>query len=236
MSGLASRLDALDWADLGEQLEQCSYALTPPLLDAEDCHQLAALYRQDRAFRKTVVMARHGYGRGEYRYFTRPLPDQVAQLRSSLYPPLARIANQWAERLGGPAHWPGRHQELLQRCREAGQPEPTPLLLRYGPGDYNCLHQDLYGPVHFPLQAIVLLDRPGIDFEGGELTLVEQRPRRQSRCEVVPLTQGRIAIIPVRERPRQGSRGSYRAQLRHGVSSLRWGCRHSLGIIFHDAA
>ena len=180
-------------------------------------------------------MGRHGYGEGRYRYFAYPLPPVVAALREALYPHLARIANRWSARLGTPANWPPTHAELVDRCHAAGQTRPTPLLLRYGPGDYNCLHQDLYGPVHFPLQAVVQLDRPGVDFDGGALVIVENRPRRQSRCEAVLAPQGAITILPVRERPRQGPRGAYRTQLRHGVSSIERGERRTLGIIFHDA-
>lgn len=226
---------ALDWNALEAVLEERSYAVTPPLLDADTCGALAESFNDDAAFRSTVVMARHGYGRGRYRYFAHPLPPAVASLREALYPHLARIANGWAERLGLPADWPPTHAELIERCRAAGQMRPTPLLLRYGPGDYNCLHQDLYGPVHFPLQAVVQLDRPGADFDGGALVIVENRPRRQSRCEAVLAPQGAITILPVRDRPRQGPRGAYRTQLRHGVSSIERGERRTLGIIFHDA-
>ncbi|WP_300537636.1 2OG-Fe(II) oxygenase [Sphingosinicella sp.] len=226
---------ALDWNALETMLEERSYAVTPPLLDADTCGALAESFNDDAAFRSTVVMARHGYGRGRYRYFAHPLPPAVASLREALYPHLARIANGWAERLGLLADWPPTHAELIERCRAAGQMRPTPLLLRYGPGDYNCLHQDLYGPVHFPLQAVVQLDRPGADFDGGALVIVENRPRRQSRCEAVLAPQGAITILPVRDRPRQGPRGAYRTQLRHGVSSIERGERRTLGIIFHDA-
>lgn len=226
---------ALDWNALEAVLEERSYAVTPPLLDADTCGALAESFNDDAAFRSTVVMARHGYGRGRYRYFAHPLPPAVASLREALYPHLARIANGWAERLGLLADWPPTHAELIERCRAAGQMRPTPLLLRYGPGDYNCLHQDLYGPVHFPLQAVVQLDRPGADFDGGALVIVENRPRRQSRCEAVLAPQGAITILPVRDRPRQGPRGAYRTQLRHGVSSIERGERRTLGIIFHDA-
>lgn len=226
---------ALDWNALEAMLEERSYAVTPPLLDADACAALAESFNDDAAFRSTVVMARHGYGRGSYRYFAYPLPPVVASLRDALYPHLAHIANGWAERLGLPADWPPTHVELIERCRAAGQTRPTPLLLRYGPGDYNCLHQDLYGPVHFPLQLVVQLDRPGVDFDGGALVLVENRPRGQSRCEAVLAPQGAITILPVRDRPRQGPRGAYRTQLRHGVSGIERGERRTLGIIFHDA-
>jgi uncharacterized protein len=226
---------ALDWNALEAMLEERSYAVTPPLLDADTCAALAESFNDDAAFRSTVVMARHGYGRGSYRYFAYPLPPVVASLRDALYPHLARIANGWAERLGLPADWPPTHVDLIERCRAAGQMRPTPLLLRYGPGDYNCLHQDLYGPVHFPLQLVVQLDRPGVDFDGGALVLVENRPRRQSRCEAVLAPQGAITILPVRDRPQQSPRGAYRTQLRHGVSSIERGEQRTLGIIFHDA-
>ena len=232
---LRDRIDALDWHGFESLLEDRSYAVTPPLIDAAACAALAQGFDDEAAFRSTVVMGRHGYGEGRYRYFAYPLPGIVAALREALYPHLAGIANRWAERLGTPADWPPIHAALLQRCHAAGQRRPTPLLLRYGPGDYNCLHQDLYGPVHFPLQAIVQLDRPGKDFDGGALVLVENRPRRQSRCEAVLAPQGAITIVPVRDRPRHGPRGVYRTQLRHGVSSIERGERRTLGIIFHDA-
>lgn len=232
---LAALIDALDWRGLETMLENLSYAVTPPLLDAGVCAALAERFGDDGAFRSTVVMGRHGYGEGRYRYFVYPLPPVVAALREALYPHLACIANSWAARLGVPADWPSTHAELRERCHAAGQTRPTPLLLRYGSGDYNCLHQDLYGPVHFPLQAVVQLDRPGEDFSGGALVIVENRPRRQSRCEAVLAPQGAITILPVRDRPRQGPRGAYRAQLRHGVSSIEHGERRTLGIIFHDA-
>lgn len=227
---------AIDWNALETTLEERSYAVTPPLLDADACAALAESFNDDAAFRSTVVMARHGYGRGSYRYFAYPLPPVVASLRDALYPHLARIANGWAERLGLPADWPPTHAALIERCRAAGQMRPTPLLLRYGPGDYNCLHQDLYGEQVFPLQVAILLSAPGRDFTGGEFILCEQRPRRQSRPEVVPLRQGDAVIFAVNHRPVQGTRGLQRATLRHGVSRLRSGQRHTLGIVFHDAA
>jgi uncharacterized protein len=233
---LTDRIAALDWARLSASIDELNYALTPPLLSQADCEAVAGLYGQASKFRSTVVMSRYGFGRGEYKYFAEPLPAIVQTLRQALYPSLATIANRWAIQLGLPAQWPAEHDALRQQCHAAGQTRPTPLLLRYGPGDYNCLHQDLYGAIHFPLQAVIMLDRPGIDFDGGVLTLVENRPRMQSRCETVALTQGQMAIIPVRERPRVGSRGPYRTQLRHGVSSVHRGLRRTLGIIFHDAA
>ena len=229
----------LDVDVLAAQLEEESAAILPLRLGAAACAAIASLYDDPSVpFRATVRMARHGFGRGEYRYFDRPLPAPVQALREALYPPLARIANDWARRLarGAPSTpWPDTLDGLRARCAAAGQHRPTPLLLRYGPGDHNCLHQDVYGAVHFPLQAIVLLDAPGVDFDGGELVLVEQRPRRQSRATVVPLTQGGIAIVPVRERPRDGAHGVHRTQLRHGVSTVRRGLRRTLGLIFHDA-
>ena len=227
-------IDALDWAALGDAIDDRNFAVTPPLLSPAACGDIAALYDEDAHFRSTVVMERHGFGRGEYRYFAAP-PPQVAALRSALYPHLAWIADRWAKLLGRPGDWPATHAAMLAMCHAAGQTRSTPLLLRYGPGDYNCLHQDLYGAVHFPLQAVVQLDRPGIDFDGGALVLVENRPRMQSRCEVAALPQGAIAVFPVRERPRQGARGVYRTQVRHGVASIDRGLRRTLGIIFHDA-
>ena len=225
----------VDKARLLADLDALNYALLPKGLNEQQCCDLIALYSDESLFRSRINMARHGFGQGEYQYFTYPLPALVQHLRTQLYPALARVANHWAAALGLGEPWPERHELLLQRCREAGQFRPTPLLLKYRSGDYNCLHQDLYGEVHFPLQAIVLLSRPERDFSGGALTLVENRPRRQSRCEVVPLQQGQIVIIQVRERPREGSRGVYRTQLRHGVSSILHGQRFTLGIPFHDA-
>ena len=228
---------ALDSEALRETLDQDGFVVTAPLVDADTCAELAQLYTADEAtFRSTVTMARHGFGRGEYKYFARPLPDLVTSLRRTLYEKLAPAANVWASRLGHSPDWPAQHDALVERCAAAGQPRPTALLLRYGPGDYNCLHQDLYGAIHFPLQAILLLDRPGIDFDGGGLILVEQRPRRQSTPKVLPLTQGAIAVIPVKERPVPAVRGSARVQVRHGVSKVHRGLRRTLGLIFHDAA
>lgn len=222
-------------ADVARELDTHACALLPGLLDPQACEAVAAWYDEAARFRSTVVMARHGFGRGEYRYFAYPLPEPVAGLRAALYPPLAEIANRWNAALGEPARFPPTHAEYLARCHAAGQTRPTPLLLRYCPGDYNCLHQDLYGEHVFPLQVAVLLSRPGRDFEGGEFVLTEQRPRMQSRVEVCPLCQGDAVVFPVRHRPVQGARGVYRVSLRHGVSRLRAGRRHTLGIIFHDA-
>lgn len=227
--------DIIDWARLGHDLDAHGCGLVPGLLDAPACDALAARYDAPADFRSTVVMARHGFGRGEYRYFAYPLPSPVAELRTALYPPLAEIANRWNAALGEPARYPETHEAFLARCHAAGQARPTPLLLRYGPGDYNCLHQDLYGEHVFPLQVAVLLSEPGRDFEGGEFVLTEQRPRMQSRAEVVPLRQGDAVVFPVRHRPVRGARGVYRVNLRHGVSRLRSGRRHTLGVIFHDA-
>ena len=227
---------ALDADDLIEALDRDGYATIQGLLDAASCADLAALYGDDDRFRSTVVMGRHGYGRGEYRYFARPLPGVVQKLREGLYPPLAAIANAWGERLASPRRWPQAHAELAAECAAAGQTRPTPLLLRYGPGDYNRLHQDIYGELVFPLQVVTLLDQPGRDFTGGELVLSEGRARMQSRPIVVPLAQGDAVVVPVRERPVASPRGWSRATMRHGVSEVRSGRRRTLGIIFHDAA
>jgi uncharacterized protein len=228
---------ALDPDAIRDSLDRDGFALTAPLIDASTCAELAQLYSADEAmFRSTVTMSRHGFGKGEYKYFAYPLPCLVAALRRAFYERLAPVANTWAARLGEAADWPSDHGALVARCAAAGQTRPTALLLRYGPGDYNCLHQDLYGEIHFPLQAILLLDRPGIDFGGGELILVESRPRRQSTPIVVPITQGAFAVIPVKERPVQSVRGAARVQIRHGVSRMHRGLRRTLGLIFHDAA
>ena len=234
MQHLTDTIAALDWTALSQSLDDLGYALTPQVLDTETCAAFAACYHEDARFRSTVTMARHGFGKGEYRYFAYPLPDVVTALRTALYPPLARIANLWSERLGTSDIWPGTHDALLARCHAFGQPRPTPLLLRYRAGDYNCLHQDLYGPIHFPLQAVVMLSAEA-SFTGGALTLIENRPRMQSRVEVVPITQGQIALIPVRDKPRLASAGWSKSAMRHGVSTLLSGERQTLGIIFHDA-
>lgn len=228
-------LPAIDWAHVESELDAFGAAVIGPLLSPAACAELVALYDQPAPFRKRVVMARHGYGRGEYQYFNYPLPAEIAALRTVLYPPLAEIANRWNEALRRDVRFPAEHQAFLDRCRAAGQTQATPLLLRYEAGDFNCLHQDVYGEHVFPLQVAVLLDRPGVDFTGGEFVLSEQRPRKQSRAEVVALDQGQGVIFPVRERPLAGPRGFSRAQLRHGVSRIRRGRRHTLGIIFHDA-
>ena len=229
-------LAELDWPRIEAELDGRGFALAGSVASPEACRDLAALYDHPGRFRSRVVMARHGYGQGEYQYFAYPLPDPVQALREQLYAALAPIAGRWAERLGEDRSYPPALAEWLARCHAAGQTRPTPLMLRYGPGDYNCLHQDLYGEHVFPLQMAVLLDEPGRDFKGGEFVLVEQRPRQQSRPYVVPLRQGEAVIFAVRERPAQGSRGIHRRALRHGVSTLRSGARRTLGIILHDAA
>jgi len=229
-----SAAPGIDWADAAAALDHDGYAVLGALLPPDQCCALATLYDDDARFRSRVVMARHGFGQGEYKYFAHPLPDRVVRLRSALYPELAAVANRWNAALGIASRYPPEHADYLERCRRAGQTKPTPLLLRYGAGDYNCLHQDLYGEHVFPLQATILLSDPD-DFAGGEFVLVEQRPRRQSRAEVVPLAQGDAVLFPVRERPVQGTRGVYRTIMRHGVSRIRSGHRMTLGLIFHDA-
>ncbi len=228
-------LDRFDWTAIAASLDAQGWAVLPGLLTPDECAETAALYDRETGFRSRVVMARHGFGRGEYRYFAYPLPDLVATLRTGLYPPLAALANLWHHRMGIEPRFPPAHGDFLARCHEAGQPRPTPLLLRYGPGDYNCLHQDLYGAHVFPLQLAVLLSEPGREFTGGEFVLTEQRPRMQSRASVVPLTQGDAVIFAVNQRPVRGSRGDYRVTMRHGVSEVRGGQRHTLGVIFHDS-
>jgi len=231
---IVERVAALDWPVLAADLDARGSATTGPILTPQECAGLAALYPEEAPFRSKVVMARHGFGSGEYKYFAAPLPEPVAALRESFYPLLAQTANRWHAQTGGDAY-PPRLAEYLKRCHAAGQTKPTPLLLQYKAGDYNCLHQDVYGDLLFPLQAAFLLSRPAVDFTGGEFVLTEQRPRMQSRAEVVPLTQGDGVIFAVRQRPVRGTKGSYRVNLRHGVSRVRSGMRHTLGIIFHDA-
>ena len=229
------RIAALPWAEVERDLDTHGAATIPSLLAPKACATIAGWYDTDALFRSRVVMSRHGFGRGEYRYFAYPTPDLIADLRAAFYPPLAAIATRWNARLGLETASPADHEQYLARCRAAGQTRPTPLLLRYAEGDYNCLHQDLYGEQVFPLQVAILLSEPDRDFTGGEFVLTEQRPRMQSRAEVVPLRQGDAVIFPVHHRPVQGARGPYRVNLRHGVSRLRSGRRHTLGIIFHDA-
>lgn len=225
----------IDWDDAAAQLDGHGNAVLPRLLDDAQCAVLRTCWDDRARFRSEVVMARYGYGRGTYRYFAPPLPDPVARLRATLYPPLAAIANRWAKALGSETRYPGTHPEFLERCHQAGQVRPTPLLLRYEEGDWNALHQDLYGEHVFPLQAAILLSEPQEDFTGGEFVLAEQRPRMQSLTEVVPLRRGDAVIFPVRERPVQGDRGWHRRTMRHGVSRVRSGLRFTLGLIFHDA-
>lgn len=229
-------IDALDWPRIVAELDAFGCATTGPLLDPAACADLAALYDREDGFRSRIIMARHGFGRGEYQYFANPLPAAVAALRAGFWPHLAPIANRWNATMGLAPRFPADHAAFLARCHAAGQTRPTPLLLRYEAGDYNCLHQDLYGEHVFPLQVAVLLSAPGSDFTGGEFVLTEQRPRMQSRAEVVPLAQGEGVIFAVHHRPVAGTRGTYRVNLRHGVSRIRRGRRHTLGIIFHDAA
>ncbi|EHL96397.1 hypothetical protein HMPREF9946_04865 [Acetobacteraceae bacterium AT-5844] len=232
---LTPPIEGLDWAEATRQLEQEGAALLPGLLDAPQCRAMSALYEDEQHFRSHIIMARHGFGRGEYRYFRYPLPPLIATWRTELYARLAPVANRWNERMGIETRYPASHAEFLAQCHAAGQGRPTPLLLQYGPGDYNCLHQDLYGDLAFPIQVAILLSEPGEDFTGGEFVLTEQRPRMQSRVEVIPLRRGDAVAFAVHHRPVQGQRGSYRVQMRHGVSRLRSGQRHTLGIIFHDA-
>ena len=233
---LAARLQRVDDSALEADLEAQGWSLLRGLLAASECHDIASLYAQGRGFRSRVVMAQHGFGQGEYRYFSYPLPPLVQGLRTALYPRLAPVANRWHERMGTDARFPDEHAEFLARCAAAGQSRPTPLLLQYGPGDYNCLHQDLYGEHVFPLQVAVLLSAPTTDFTGGEFVLTEQRPRMQTRAAVVPLSQGDAVVFAVNSRPVRGTRGDYRVKMRHGVSKVLEGHRHTLGIIFHDAS
>jgi uncharacterized protein len=232
---IAARVDALDWTGAASELDVQGCAILKGLLSPEECRTLAALYPDDKHFRSRIVMGRHGFGQGEYKYFAYPLPQPIAELRPALYARLCRVANRWNQAMGIEISYPESHDAFLRRCHAAGQARPTPLLLQYGEGDYNCLHQDLYGEHVFPLQVAILLSAPGRDFTGGELVLTEQRPRMQSRPEVVPLAQGDAVAFAVHHRPVQGTRGSYRVNLRHGVSRIRSGHRHTLGVIFHDA-
>lgn len=231
----AGQSASLDWDRIAQDLDGYGAAIVRGLLSVDQCQALVAGYDEEMLYRSRVVMARHGFGRGEYRYFRYPLPEPVQALRTAMYPQLAVVANRWNAAMGIGIRYPDRHADFLARCHDAGQLRPTPLVLRYGTGDYNCLHQDLYGEHVFPLQAAILLSQPGRDFTGGEFVLTEQRPRMQSRVEVVPLQQGDAVVFAVHHRPVQGTRGIYRVNLRHGVSRLRSGHRHALGVIFHDA-
>jgi hypothetical protein len=234
-TSIAARVADCDWQRTAVALDERGWAPLTSLLTAAECDGVVALYANDALFRNRVVMARHGYGRGEYKYFAYPLPAFVSELRAALYERLAPIANRWCEQLGNGVHYPDAHHEFIERCHRAGQTRPTPLLLKYGIDDYNCLHQDLYGEHFFPLQAVFLLSAPGEDFSGGEFVLTEQRPRMQSRVEVVPLAKGDGAIFAVAQRPRQGTRGHHRVTMRHGASRIRSGQRFTAGVIFHDA-
>ncbi|HEX4166859.1 MAG TPA: 2OG-Fe(II) oxygenase [Bryobacteraceae bacterium] len=229
-----ARVSDYDWQSVAGELDNYGCAVLPKLLSPEECRAIAALYPEESHFRSHVRMARQGFGKGEYRYFKYPLPDLLDGLRTALYPYLANVANEWNGRMGIDERYPGEHASFLKRCHDAGQTRPTPLLLQYVPGDFNCLHQDLYGDLVFPIQATILLSEPSKDFTGGEFVLTEQRPRMQSRAEVVPLWQDDAVIFAVHNRPVKGSNGSYRVNLRHGVSRLRSGMRHTVGIIFHD--
>ena len=234
-SDIAARVDAIDWTRAQTDLDAQGCAVLKGLLTSDECRAISTLYPDDARFRSRVVMGRHGFGRGEYKYFSYPLPDLIAQLRPALYAHLQGVANRWNEAMGIDIRYPAAHAAFLRRCHEAGQARPTPLLLQYEAGDFNCLHQDLYGEHVFPLQVAILLSEPGRDFTGGEFVLTEQRPRMQSRAEVVPLAQGDAVVFTVNSRPVQGTRGPYRVTLRHGVSRLRSGRRHTVGVIFHDA-
>jgi len=232
---MTKRVAGFDWETARAELDHAGWSMLKGALTPREADSVAALYPSPQGFRSTVIMARHGFGRGEYKYFSYPLPPIVSELRSSLYPHLAPIANGWHERMGIDVRFPGDHDAFIDRCHDAGQTRPTPLLLQYGEGDYNALHQDLYGEHVFPLQVAILLSEPGADFTGGEFVLTEQRPRMQTRAEVVPLRKGDAVIFAVHHRPQQGSKGFYRVNMRHGVSRIRSGHRHTLGVIFHDA-
>lgn len=234
-NAIHDRISTLDWQRIASDLDNFGCAIVNAVLRPAECRQLTDTYAESELFRSRIVMARHGFGRGEYQYFRYPLPEAVAELRAAFYPPLSEIANRWNEHLGVDVRYPNEHAAFLDRCHHAGQTQPTPLLLQYGEGDYNCLHQDIYGEHVFPVQMAFLLSAPEQDFTGGEFVLTEQRPRMQSRVEVVPLRQGDGVIFPVHHRPVQGSKGRYRVNMRHGVSRLRSGKRYTLSIIFHDA-
>ena len=243
MSGVRERVRAappssaaeIDWSAVGASLDARGFAILPGVLAADQCRTVAGMYAEDERFRSHIHMARHGFGKGEYKYFSYPLPQPIARLRPTLYPPLAEIANRWNAAMGIDVQFPAEHEAFLKRCHAAGQTRPTPLLLQYAAGDYNCLHQDLYGAHVFPLQVAILLSAPGRDFTGGEFVITEQRPRMQSRASVAPLRQGDGVVFAVHHRPVAGTRGTYRVNLRHGVSEVLSGRRHTLGIIFHDA-
>ena len=234
-SPIEARVQAIDWARVAANLDAWGWAMLDGLLAPVECNAISGLYEGDGRFRSHIIMARHGFGRGEYKYYAYPLPEIVADLRTAIYPRLAPIADRWNEAMGIAVRYPSTHNEFLARCHAAGQARPTPLLLQYGPGDFNALHQDVYGEQVFPFQVAFLLSEPGRDFAGGEFVLTEQRPRMQSRAEVVPLRQGDGVIFAVSHRPVQGTRGTYRVNLRHGVSRIRSGQRHTVGVIFHDA-
>jgi hypothetical protein len=236
MSKLAERVDSLDWTQLRESLDERGYAVTPKVLTAGECDGLIGLFDEDQRYRSVIDMRRHRFGSGVYKYFDHPLPQPVQELRRALYKPLAKVANRWAERLDSGEEFPGTLDEFLEICHRHGQHRPTPLIFRYDEGDYNALHQDVYGDVGFPLQALTVLSRPERDFTGGEFLLVTQQPRAQSIGEALSLDRGRLLIFPNRQRPVQGTRGDYRVNVRHGVSRVRSGTRHTLGVIFHDAA
>ena len=229
------RVAAYDWVGLGTDLDAYGCAVLEKLISPEECESIAELYLHEEHFSSHIIMARHGFGKGEYRYFKYPLPELIGSLRTALYPHLATVANAWSERMGNDQRYPATHRDYLELCHEAGQTRPTPLLLQYREGDFNCLHQDLYGDLAFPIQVAVLLSEPGRDFTGGEFVLTEQRPRMQSRAEVVPMRQGDAVAFAVHNRPVQGTKGNYRVNLRHGVSRVRSGHRYTVGIIFHDA-
>lgn len=232
---LTEKIASLDWARIANDLGEQGYAATGQLLSEDECHALSGGYHQPTQFRSRIVMARHGFGRGEYQYYSYPLPALIEELRGALYPRLAPIANEWSRTLGQSTVYPAEHRQFQQLCHQAGQTRPTPLLLKYQQGDYNCLHQDLYGELVFPIQVAFLLSEPGRDFAGGEFVLTEQRPRMQSRVSVVPLRQGEAVLFAVNHRPQRGTRGVYRVAMRHGVSPIRSGHRFTLGVIFHDA-
>jgi len=236
MASIEARLDQVAWAQVHADLDAQGWAIAPGLLTADEADAVSGLYRRPQGFRSQVIMARHGFGRGEYKYFSYPLPPLIQSLRTGAYRRLAPIANRWCERLGQAVRFPPDHAAFLERCHAAGQTRPTPLLLQYGPQDYNCLHRDLYGEQVFPIQIAILLDEPGVDFEGGEFVMTEQRPRMQTRPMVLPLRKGDAAVFAVNARPVKGARGDYQVKLSHGVSRLHSGRRHSIGVIFHDAA